>query len=66
MEATLLKFEILDRSIRLRHELRVTKFSRPQADLLHLSHAGGSSDVYKTIREEAVLMQQRLQLEMQE
>lgn len=57
--------EQMERSLRLKQELRQLRQSRLPVRSLHLSPSGGATDPHSVIREKAFLMQLRLHLEAQ-
>lgn len=61
----MLKRALLEQHLRLKHQLRVARSSRPKSRLLHLPPDNISNHPAKTIREKAFLMQLRLHLEGQ-
>lgn len=61
----MLKLAVIERSLYLKHQLRLAKRSKPKANLLHLRLPGKPSDPGKAIQEKAFLMQLRLHLEAQ-
>ena len=61
----LLQWKVLERSLRLRHDARAVRLSKSNAPLLHFSYAGQPTDPARNIRDQAILMQQRLDLEAQ-
>jgi hypothetical protein len=61
----MLKFERLERLLRLRSQLRAAALAKPRTRFLHLPPKGVRSDPARSVQESAFLMQVRLHLEAQ-